>query len=80
MSETFKIIFRILFSLFLTGYGSYVCYAAVKNKKRFIDSYKRFDMIKIFGDFGRVIYAILGIVIVLTGLYLTYTILHTTFK
>lgn len=50
-----------LFCFFCAAYGAYVCIASVRNWKSFNDSYKRIDLIKIFGDFGRILYAVFGL-------------------
>jgi hypothetical protein len=62
MPEVFRKILGIAFFSFCFGYGVYIAIAAMRNYKPFIDSYKRIDLIKIFGDFGRVLYVIFGAV------------------
>ena len=61
MSEKYINIFGIIFFIFCFFYGAYVAIAAMRNWKQFINSYKSIDLIKLFGDFGRVLYFLFGL-------------------
>ena len=60
MQEEYIKIFGIIFFSFCFFYGAYIAIASMRNWKRFVESYKRIDLIKVFGDFGRVLYVLLG--------------------
>jgi hypothetical protein len=56
----------VLAFLFLIGffiYGLFMILGAMRNWRSFLLAYKRIDLIKVFGDFGRVLYVILGLAI-----------------
>lgn len=56
-----KDIFMYLFLVVLFVYGLYVASGAVRNRKSFLGMYKSIDLINLFGDFGRVLYALIGL-------------------
>jgi hypothetical protein len=72
MTETTKNIFLLFLSLFGISYGIYLSYGAMKNTKRFRAMPRRVDLITFFGDFGRLMYFILGIILFFIGLFLAY--------
>jgi hypothetical protein len=72
MTETAKSIFLLILSLFGISYGIYLSYGAMKNTKTFRAMPKRVDLIEFFGDFGRLMYFILGIIFFFLGLFLAY--------
>ena len=65
--ESYQRVLGIIFFLFCFGYGLYISMAAMRNWKSFINSPKRIDLIKVFGDFGRVLYMIIGIFLALVS-------------
>lgn len=71
MSETLKYFIQLFFGIFLTFYGGHVTISAIRNNKKFIDSYKRVDLINIFGDFGRILYAIIGLIVCILGILIS---------
>lgn len=74
MTETVKHIFLSLLSLFCISYGIFLWYGAMKNTKAFRTIPRRLNLIEFFGDLGRAIYFILGILLFLIGLFLSYKI------
>jgi hypothetical protein len=44
-------------------YGLYILFGALRNWDNFNKAHKRIDLTEIFGDFGRVLYVILGFAI-----------------
>ena len=61
MTEKYIRIFGIILFIFCFFYGAYISIAAMRNWRQFIESYKRIDLIKLFGDFGRILYVLFGI-------------------
>ena len=61
MSEKYINVFGIIFFSACFLYGAYIAIASMRNWKKFIDSYKTIDLIKVFGDFGRVLYVLIGL-------------------
>jgi hypothetical protein len=60
-----------IFCVLLFLYGIYIFLGALRNWKSFIKKYKKIDLIEIFGDFGRVLYMIIGVFIsIISMLYL----------
>jgi len=71
MSETLKYFIQLLFGIFLTFYGGHITISSIRNNKKFIDSYKKLDLIKLFGDFGRILYAIIGLIVCIGGVLIS---------
>ncbi|MGF2413807.1 MAG: hypothetical protein ACQUYJ_15855, partial [Ferruginibacter sp.] len=72
MTATVKSIFLLFLSLFGILYGIFLSYGAIKNTKTFRAIPKKLDMVEFFGDLGRTIYFILGIILFLLGLFFAY--------
>jgi uncharacterized membrane protein YgaE (UPF0421/DUF939 family) len=68
--ETFKDIFVYLFLILLFVYGLYMTLGALRNWNSFLYAYKRFDLIEAFGNLGRLLYVILGLVISIIAILL----------
>lgn len=75
MTETLKNIFLLFLSLFGILYGIYLAYGAMKNTKIFREMPKRLDLVVFFGDAGRLIYFILGIILFFLGIFLAFNVL-----
>ena len=69
--DTFKDIFIYTLLVLLFIYGLYMIVGAMRNRKSFLNAYKRIDLIKLFGDLGRVFYVIFGLVICTVAILLT---------
>ena len=63
MTPTISKIILILFALLMMVYGLYISFGALRNWDNFNKAHNRIDLIAIFGDFGRVLYVILGFAI-----------------
>ena len=60
-------IFGILLFSGIMLYGCYVCWASLSNNQKFLQSYKTIDLVKYFGDFGRILYIIIGLGLICTS-------------
>lgn len=67
-----KQIISYLFLAVLFIYGVWLVYDAWSNNLKFINSYKRIDFIKLFGDFGRILYILFGIIVCGVAVFLFY--------
>lgn len=65
-----KDFFLFLFLLLLFTYGLFMIFGAMRNWRSFLNSYKSIDLIKLFGDFGRILYVILGLIICCVAIFL----------
>jgi hypothetical protein len=70
MTETVKSFILLFLSLFGIFYGIFLSYGAMKNTKIFRQMPKRLDLVAFFGDTGRLIYFILGIILFFLGIFL----------
>lgn len=61
MTPNLAKIILILFALLMVVYGLYISLGALRNWNSFNKSYKRIDLVAIFGDFGRVLYIVIGL-------------------
>jgi hypothetical protein len=61
--ENIKDALAFIFLLGLFVYGIFMVLGAMRNGRSFLFAYKTIDLIKIFGDFGRVLYVVLGLVV-----------------
>lgn len=61
MKEQYIKIFGIILFVFCFFYGAYIAVALMRNRKQFVESYKTIDFIKLFGNFGRILYVLTGI-------------------
>jgi hypothetical protein len=68
--DTAKDILAYMFLIFLFIYGIYMILGAMRNWKSFLNAYKRIDLIKVFGEFGRVLYMILGLIVCVVAVFL----------
>jgi hypothetical protein len=70
MTETVKSFILLFLSPFGIFYGIFLSYGAMKNTKRFREMPKKLDLVVFFGDAGRLIYFILGIILFFIGIFL----------
>jgi hypothetical protein len=61
MYSSFIKYFGIVFFTLSFLYGIYLTLGSILKWKAFINSYKRIDFIRLFGNYGRIFYAILGV-------------------
>lgn len=61
--ESLKDVLAFLLLIGFFVYGMFMILGAMRNWRSFLFAYKRIDIIKVFGDFGRVLYVLLGLAI-----------------
>jgi hypothetical protein len=65
-----KQVFLYVFPVFVFAFGLYIAIGAFSNWPGFQRMYKRFDLVSIFGDLGRVTYIMIGLLTSLAGIFL----------
>lgn len=61
-----------LFIAVLFGYGIYFIVAMIQHSQSFQHVYRRIDFIKLFGDFGRILYVLAGILCITISIIVFY--------
>jgi hypothetical protein len=65
-----KYILIYSFFLLVFGYGVFISVGTMRNLRSWKNHYKRIDLEKYFGDFGRVLWVIVGLVYIAISIYM----------